>query len=119
MLILVAKAEEGIARVRRAVELIGGGPLARGALCLAYGLLGCRDKASQALGELEAMGDAVPPLALAWAYLGVGDDRVFECLGKAIDARHPAVTVISWQPMFDGIRSDPRFRALLARVGLD
>jgi hypothetical protein len=86
-------------------------------MCLAYSLTGCRDEAARELRKLEETG-AAPPLALAWAYLGMGDDRVFEYLGKAIDERHPAVTVISWQPLFDRIRGDPRFQRLLERLGL-
>jgi TolB-like protein len=120
-LIPQGKAEEGIARVRLACDRIGGGPLAIAAMCLTYGLLGCTDEAARMLAQLEETGRTtpVPALALAWAYLGLGDERVFEWLGKAIDERHPAVIHMPWEPMYDGIRGDPRFRALLARMGLD
>jgi len=55
---------------------------------------------------------------MAWAYLGIGDERVFEWLEKAIDARDPAVTHMPSMPLYDGIRGDPRFHALLARMRL-
>jgi hypothetical protein len=60
----------------------------------------------------------VPPLAFAWAYLGLEDDRVFEWLGKAMEARDPAVTHMPSMPIYDGIRGDARFRALLAKMRL-
>jgi hypothetical protein len=61
----------------------------------------------------------VPPVALAMAYLGLGDDRVFEWFDKAIDARDPVVTHLPSMPLYDGIRDDPRFCALLARMHLE
>jgi hypothetical protein len=120
VLIPQGKAEEGIASERRACELIGGGPLALGATCLTCGLLGRTDEAAGMLAQLEEIGRTapVPALALSWAYLGVGDERVFEWLEKAIDARYPAVIQMSWEPIYDGIRGDARFRALLAKMAL-
>jgi hypothetical protein len=119
-LIPQGKAEEGIAHVRLACDGIGGGPMALSALCLTYGLLGRADEAAM-LAQLEEIGRTtpVPPLAFAWAYLGLRDERVFEWLGKAIDARYPAVTQLPGMPFYDGIRSDPRFRTLLRRMALD
>ena len=60
----------------------------------------------------------VQPLGMAWAYMGIGDERAFEWLEKAIDARDPAVTHLPSMPMYDGIRGDARFRGLLAKMGL-
>ena len=55
---------------------------------------------------------------MAWAYMGVGDERVFEWLEKAIDAHDPGVIYMPGLPIYDGIRGDPRFRTLLAKMGL-
>lgn len=70
--------------------------------------------------ELETISRAAPvqPLALAWAYLGLGDDRVFEALGKAVDAREPGVTFLHSLLIYDGIRDDARFEGLLAKMRL-
>jgi hypothetical protein len=46
------------------------------------------------------------------------DERVFEWLDKAIDARDPAVTQMSSMPYYDTIRNDPRFNTLLAKISL-
>jgi tetratricopeptide (TPR) repeat protein len=120
-LLPLGKAEEGIAHVRLACDGIGGGPLALSSLCLTYGLLGRADEAAAMLAQLEEIGRTtpVPPLAFAWAHLGLRDERVFEWLGKAIDARYPAVTQLPGMPFYDGIRSDPRFGTLLRRMARD
>ena len=95
-------------------------PLVVGAMSLLYGLFLRRKKARQLLAELQEMSRStyVPPVAMALAYLGLGDDRLFEWLDKAIDARDPVVTHLPSMALYDGIRDDPRFRALLARMRL-
>jgi hypothetical protein len=57
-------------------------------------------------------------MAWALACIGVGDDRMFEWLNKAIDDRDPVVTHLPSMPFYDGIRDDPRFQALLAKMDL-
>jgi hypothetical protein len=78
------------------------------------------DAARRLLTELEEMAERtyVAPLALGWAYLGVGDDRAFEWLDKAIERRNPVVTHLPSMPLYDGIRHDPRFRSLLEKMHL-
>jgi hypothetical protein len=52
-------------------------------------------------------------------YIGLGDaDRAFEWLQKAFEARDWQMALLKVEPLFDGIRSDPRFAALVERVGL-
>jgi hypothetical protein len=52
-------------------------------------------------------------------HIGLGDtDRAFEWLQKAIEARDWQMGMLKVEPAFDGLRSDPRFAALLERVGL-
>ena len=96
-------------------------PLVVGAMSFLYGLFLRRKKAKQLLAELQTMSRTtyVPPVALAMAYLGLGDDRMFEWFDKAIDARDPVVTHLPSMPLYDGIRDDPRFCALLARMHLE
>jgi hypothetical protein len=60
----------------------------------------------------------VAPLAFAFAYVGLGDDRAFEWLDKAIEARNPVVTHLPSMPLYDNIRRDHRFQALLAKMRL-
>jgi len=95
-------------------------PIVVGAMAAVCGQYHQPGKARELLRELEemAVSSRVPPSAFALAYLGLGDDRVFEFLDRAITARNPIVTHLPSMPIYDGLRNDPRFPALLARMGL-
>src|SRR5439155_12988997 len=61
----------------------------------------------------------LPAGAVAEAYVGLGDkDRAFHWLAKAIEERDTDVKLLNVDPLFDPIRTDPRFRDLLHRVNL-
>ncbi|MCG6989485.1 MAG: hypothetical protein LJF06_15080 [Gemmatimonadetes bacterium] len=95
-------------------------PLVVGCMAGVCGLLGRRRKAEELLRELELMARSspTPPVAFGVAYLGLGDDRVFEWFDRAIAARDAIATHLPSMPIYDGIRSDPRFPGLLAKMGL-
>jgi hypothetical protein len=56
------------------------------------------------------------------AYAGSGEDKdkdkVIALLQKAYVERSPALTQIKVDPQYDPLQSDPRFQALLRKVGL-
>jgi|WetSurMetagenome_2_1015567.scaffolds.fasta_scaffold446640_2 hypothetical protein len=85
-----------------------------------YALSLRRSKARKLLSQLETLAATshVPALAFAWAYLGLADDRVFDWLSRAIIDRDPAVIHLPSMPIYDAIREDRRFQALLARMNL-
>jgi len=114
------KAEEAIAEALHARK-IGGAPGPPAALCCVYGLLGRAAEARQCFEQVLdfARTTEIPPLAMAWACIGVEDERVFEWLDKAIDARDPSVANLASMPIYDGIRGDPRFHTLLARIRIN
>ena len=89
-------------------------------MCCVLGLAGRTEEARRFLSQLldAARSAPIPPLAFALAYLGLRDERVFEWLKEAIDARDPVVTFMPAMPIYDGIRGDSRFRTLLAKMGL-
>jgi hypothetical protein len=45
-------------------------------------------------------------------------DRAFEWLEKALEARDWQMAMLNVEPAFDNLRSDPRFGAIVDRVGL-
>ncbi len=119
-LIFQGKTEEGVLHCRYPYDHYPREPLSPGGMCLVYGWVGCMDAARRMFSELEQIARTawVPPLAFVWAYLGLRDDRVYDWLEKAIDDRDPAVTHMPFMPIYDGLRGDPRFQALLQRIGL-
>lgn len=59
------------------------------------------------------------PFRIAMVHIGLGDtDRAFEWLQKAFEARDWQMALLKVEPAFDALRSDPRFAALVERVGL-
>ena len=59
------------------------------------------------------------PMTLAGYYARAGDaDATFQWLDRALQQRRPALLHITAIPSFDFIRTDPRYTALLDRIGL-
>jgi adenylate cyclase len=86
-----------------------------------YVQAGRTTEARALLGNLEADAEAVTaPDALAFVYLALGDkDRAIDLINKAIDSRLPSVLWLKVDPRFDSLRTDPRYSALLNRIGLE
>ena len=106
---------------RKAVALSGGSPVMLGWLGLVLGLSGQSAEARALLEQLgrNAAQGYVPPTAFAWTYLGLGDvDNAFLWLDRAVDARDQLMMPIKSYPIFDPIRADPRFAALLRKMNL-
>ncbi|HSQ19527.1 MAG TPA: hypothetical protein VLR92_04050, partial [Blastocatellia bacterium] len=118
-LMFLGSADDAIAEARLAAK-IHGMPGSEAGMCAIYGLLGRADEARRCFEQVIDLSHttSIPALGMAWACLGVGDDRVFEWLDKAIDARDPAVTHLASMPLYDRIRGDPRFRTLLEKMNL-
>jgi TolB-like protein/DNA-binding winged helix-turn-helix (wHTH) protein len=94
---------------------------ARMMLSYVYGRAGRIDNARREFtgGKKITAHVAVDPLPFAIASIGMNDkEQAFLWLEKAAAARSPALTAIKVDPVYDSLRSDPRFVALLARVGL-
>lgn len=61
----------------------------------------------------------IAPIRIAFLHIGLGEtDRAFEWLDKAVGARDWQLVLLNVEPAFDPLRSDRRFAALVARVGL-
>ena len=59
------------------------------------------------------------PHWIASIYAGLGEkDAAFEWLNKAAELRFGPLIYLKVNPIWDNLRSDPRFQVLLSRVGL-
>ena len=113
--------DQAIAECERARELFGRSALVSGALGAMYGVAGRSEDARRLLdGMMQAARETyVSPLGIAWVCFGLGDvDAVFEWLNKAIDEREPQMLHLPAKHIYDPLRADPRFRALLERMNL-
>jgi hypothetical protein len=62
----------------------------------------------------------IPPIANAIIYIGLGDkDLAIEWLERAFDERSSDLRRIKVHPIYDSLRSDPRFIALLKKMNLE
>jgi DNA-binding winged helix-turn-helix (wHTH) protein/TolB-like protein/tetratricopeptide (TPR) repeat protein len=60
----------------------------------------------------------VPPSHFAMIEAALGNrDKAFEHLDTALSIRDARLTVLKVDPKWDGLRSDPRFQAVLGRMG--
>ena len=111
--------DEAIAEFRRAIELSGGNTTFESNLANAYAVSGRKDEAMKIVKDLEtrlSQGSSTDA-SIALIYVGLGDnDRAMMWLNKAFRARfNPSILM---RPVFDPLRSDPRFQDLLHRIGL-
>ena len=91
------------------------------ALGYTYAVSGNKGEAQKLLDELNELSAQgyIPPFDIALIHLGLGEkDQAFEWLEKAYEERSRWLTGLKVDPIFDSLRSDPRFIDLLNRVGL-
>lgn len=119
--VLQRRPEAGIAKCKEAVDLFGRIPMLSGGLGMLYGWSGRMKEARSALEEIEKAGATtyVSPMYRAWVYLGLGEfDNTFEWLDRAIEMRDPHILHLPVKPVYDSLRPDPRFAALLRKMRL-
>ena len=90
-------------------------------LAYAYAGAGRRDEALKILGEQQRLAKQrhVSPYNFAIIYTGLGDkDRAFEWLTKCVEQRTLIIFHLKTRPLFDPLRSDPRYPELLRRMNL-
>ena len=112
---------EAITAFEKALEFSGNRE-GKPALAHAYALAGRRDEARAILKELleNAGGRYLASPLIARVYLGLGEiDQAFEWLSKSVKERSYWNVFLNVDPVYDAIRSDPRFRELLGQAGFD
>jgi TolB-like protein/Flp pilus assembly protein TadD len=119
---VTGKLEEAIQEFGRAVDDSQDNPYAVGYFGYACGLANRRTEADRALLKLKELAQRryVPPLANAFVFLGLGQkDEAFQWLDRAYEERDcHRFAFLNVDPIFDPLRSEPRFAELLRRVGL-
>lgn len=106
--------------LRRAVELSEDGPVMIAQLAWALARGGERREARERLGALDAMAATtfVSPCQRAAVLVALGDTQAaMTRLEEGADARDAWVLFMGTDPRFAPLRGEPRFRALLTRVG--
>jgi tetratricopeptide (TPR) repeat protein len=112
---------QAIAEFRTALKFAEENPQSIAGLGRAYAELGSQAEAQKILNELLARSkrDYFPAWAIATVYIGLGDkDRALQWLGKAVEERGEYVVWLKTDPLYDPLRSDPRFQDLLRRLNL-
>jgi serine/threonine protein kinase/Tfp pilus assembly protein PilF len=112
---------EAIERLGRAVARSPNAGYAAAALAHACALAGDADRARTILQDLGQRGQRqfVPAYDLAIVHLGLGEiEQVFPLLDRAFDERSSWIIHINVDPRLEPLRKDPRFQALVRRVGL-
>ncbi|MBI3417116.1 MAG: hypothetical protein HY043_17635 [Verrucomicrobia bacterium] len=92
------------------------------ALGYAYGISGNRVKAERVLRELEGEVNQryVSPSSRTILYLSLGKkDKAMDWLEKCYEEQNTICQLLKVDPLYDSIRNEPRFQALLKKVGLD
>jgi tetratricopeptide (TPR) repeat protein len=113
--------EEAIAECQKALASIGSSTRVLATLGHIYAVSGKRAEALDMLDQLmkRSKQSYVSPYFIALIYTGLGDkDQTFAWLEKAYEERFPYLVLLKVEPVFDSLRSDPRFQDLLRRVGL-
>jgi DNA-binding winged helix-turn-helix (wHTH) protein/TolB-like protein/Tfp pilus assembly protein PilF len=113
---------EALAELQKAVTLSGGSPLMKGSLGVGYAMAGDRAAAGRALEELERLRAAgyASALDIADIHAALGDrERAFRWLDEAAAERAFHLIYLKVWPELDPVRADPRFEALVRRLGLE
>ncbi len=118
----MGRIEDGVKELEKAVKLSGGSPIFEANLGYAYGVSGRREEAVQTIGRLkEALSKGqLPSYFLAVAYAGLGEkEEALSWLERAYE-EHTVVFVplLNVEPCLSNLRQEPRFKSILAKMGL-
>jgi adenylate cyclase len=110
-----------IAEFQRSKTVVAGAWY-QGLLGYAYAISGDRPKAEQMLRELEEMAKRqyVSSTAFAMIYLGLGEkEKALDWLDKSYQDQESACWYLTVDPIYDSVRNEPRFQAILKKIGLE
>ena len=121
----IGKHEEAIVELEKAVALAESVPESvqyyKGSLGYAYAKSGRRDEAKSMIYQLgeQINQKYVSPYLIASIYSALNEkDLAFPWLEKSYESREGLIFLLKVDPIFDNIRSDPRFEVMLKKIGL-
>jgi eukaryotic-like serine/threonine-protein kinase len=110
---------EAIAEYQESIKVGGNVPTRQIYLGAAYAKAGERGKAQEILKRLQTSKEYVSPTELSILYAALGErEQAFASLETAYTAHDLQLQTLRVDALFDDIRSDPRFKDLMRRVGL-
>jgi TolB-like protein/tetratricopeptide (TPR) repeat protein len=116
---LMGKYPEALEALEQARQLAGDLPNILGALGQVHALAGNAAKAREFLAALHSMASLrhVPASTFAVIHMGLGEiAQALDWLEKGCDLRESQLTTLKMHPLWDPLRPDPRFHALLGRL---
>jgi TolB-like protein/DNA-binding winged helix-turn-helix (wHTH) protein/Tfp pilus assembly protein PilF len=114
-------APQAIAELQKAVANSHDSPPMLGSLGHAFALAGNKAEAEKILAQMleQSKKRYVSPFYVAIVYAGLHEnEKAMDWLEKAYADRSNAIIFLKVDPDFDGLRSNPRFQALLRRLAL-
>jgi tetratricopeptide (TPR) repeat protein len=111
--------QEGIPELKKAIELLPGSPYFMAQLGMAYALAGDRAQAQKVLDQMKKSFRSHPPsYSIATVYATLADkEATISWLKKGYEERNDDMIYMKIEPVLDPVRSDPRFRDLIRRIG--
>ena len=112
---------DAIAAYEKSIPLSGDSPDEPLSLAHVLALSGKQQEARSILESIQQRSarQYISPAAIAVIYGALGDKpQAFSYLEKAYERRDMLLVLLTVDPMFDGLRADPRFTDLVRRVGL-
>ena len=113
--------DKAIEEFKKAISLSGGSPLMRAALGRVYAESHKKYEANEMLNELNELAKRqyVSAYEVAKIYVALGNsEQAFQLLAKAYAEHSFHLVNLNVCPQLNSIRSDPRFRDLVQRIGL-
>ncbi|MFN2636300.1 MAG: protein kinase [Gemmatimonadaceae bacterium] len=113
--------KEAILHAERGVNLSPEVNFLRGILGAVYAIANEKEAARAILSDLLDRSERmyVGPVVISWIYCHLGErDKAFEWLNKAYDQRSCTLSFGLGAPLYDVIRDDERFAALLTKLAL-
>lgn len=113
--------EQAIAAFETARELMPNSPVPLALMAHAYNVCGAKAEAERLRQALDRYGrtSCVSSYLLARANLAFDNDRALELLELALEEHDPRLPHLNVSPIWDCVRTDPRFAALSRRMGIE